>query len=253
MAAHEKDVLFGLLRMGFGVGRLRRTKHVFVQATGTAVPAFTRGKLGATRPKMETALAHFALSSVALEVMDAADFTVEMVIDRVRQASIIDDDDLDPDKARKSAFSVENFRAALAEEFAETGSEEADDAPQGNGGFAERTVEEVVKLVRTPDGPVNWALFAPIGRRSSLRSLRPSEKFFEEPGFSAANLRPTTVTPAASSVPSQPARVFLRDAKIQQARSPGVDLVTSATEVLQAQQLRPARNVGAERAAVAEP
>jgi len=33
--AHEKDVMFGLLRMGFGEGKLRRTKYIFIHACGS--------------------------------------------------------------------------------------------------------------------------------------------------------------------------------------------------------------------------
>lgn len=48
-----QDVLFGLLRLGFGEGRLRRTKYVFIHAIGDRVPAVTRGRLSAQRPQME--------------------------------------------------------------------------------------------------------------------------------------------------------------------------------------------------------
>merc|ERR1712072_316594 len=112
------------------------------------------------------------------EVTSAVDFTLEEVINRVRQASIIDDEEVDRDKANKNVFSVENFREALAEEFAETGVEEAEQKAQSHGGFEDKTVEDVVKLVRLPDGPINWALFTPseIYRKGSRPSMirRPS-------------------------------------------------------------------------------
>ena len=61
-----KDVLFGLLRMGFGQGRLRRTKYVFIHAIGDKVPAVTRGKKSAQRPKMEELMGSYASISVML-------------------------------------------------------------------------------------------------------------------------------------------------------------------------------------------
>merc|ERR1719215_1470177 len=129
------------------------------------------------RPKMEEALAHFALISVVLQFSTPTDFTVEEVINRVRQACILDDDEVNRDKAKKTIFSVENFREALAEEFAGAGAEDVDKAARSCGGFEDKTVEEVVKLVRSSNGPINWALFAPSAtykksHRSSIR--RPS-------------------------------------------------------------------------------
>lgn len=233
--AHDKEVLFGLLRMGFGVGRLRRTKYIFVQAIGSQVPAFTRGTVAATRAKMEKAMAQFASSSVAVEFDDPADFSLEKVIDRVRQASVIDDDELDPDKAGKSMFSVEHFRAALAEEHRTTCS--VQEQSRVHGGFGDKTVEEVVELVRTPGALENWALFAhnenlPKRSPSSFQNRAPSfqkppsslqttsqneqphksprpssSSFLPQGGFQAAQVRaagpiastPSTVSTAASS------------------------------------------------------
>ena len=54
--SHPRAVLFGLLRLGFGEERLRRTKYVFVHAIGEEVPAVTRGRKSAKRPKMEELL-----------------------------------------------------------------------------------------------------------------------------------------------------------------------------------------------------
>eukprot|EP00434_Breviolum_minutum_P042936 symbB.v1.2.038241.t1/scaffold5835.1/size23238/2 len=57
---HPEDVLFGLLRLGFGEGRLRRTKYVFIHAIGDRVPAVTRGRLSAQRPQMEEIMGNSA-------------------------------------------------------------------------------------------------------------------------------------------------------------------------------------------------
>eukprot|EP00435_Cladocopium_sp_Y103_P008322 s2384_g2.t1 len=113
---HPKDVLFGLLRMGFGQGRLRRTKYVFIHAIGDQVPAVTRGKRSAQRPKMEELMGRYASISVTMELLTTSDLTLKSVVDRVRRAVVVDDDVLDRDKATPSVFSMEAFQQALQEE-----------------------------------------------------------------------------------------------------------------------------------------
>eukprot|EP00928_Gymnodinium_smaydae_P018243 TRINITY_DN16950_c0_g1_i2.p1 TRINITY_DN16950_c0_g1~~TRINITY_DN16950_c0_g1_i2.p1 ORF type:complete len:478 (-),score=77.40 TRINITY_DN16950_c0_g1_i2:339-1748(-) len=153
VADNSDAVMFGMLRMGFGVGRLRRTKYVFVHATGAAVTAVTRGKLGALRAVMQDALRKVINFSVALEIKNAEELTLEDVIERIRKAAAIDDDDIGPDVASKSAISLEDYYKALEEERRVQSTRS-----QNPGGG--RPIEEVVKLVRADDGPLNWALFA---------------------------------------------------------------------------------------------
>lgn len=215
MIEHEKDVLFGLLRMGFGVGRLRRTKHVFVQAIGAKVSAFQKGKLGALKPKMEKALGQFALCSCSIEYADSEDFTVEDVIERVRQAAIIDDEEIEGDKAGKNIFSVEHFREALREEMGAHGHEEEKQQPKAKGGFGDKTVGEVVKLIRTPDCEMNWALFAVNEKhRMSLAAkekkaslLAPDAKLIPQGGYLAAHKRESVATVASARARASTATV----------------------------------------------
>lgn len=61
-----QDVLFGLLRLGFGEGRLRRTKYVFIHAIGDRVPAVTRGRLSAQRPQMEEIMGNSVFGQVSV-------------------------------------------------------------------------------------------------------------------------------------------------------------------------------------------
>jgi len=160
---HNDAVLFGLLRMGFGEGRLRRTKYVFVQSNGTKVSPVLRGRAGAAKPAMQDAMAQFAVVSVFLELSEPQDLKLEDVIDRVRRAAIIDDDVIDKDEACKSAFSVEAFRKALAEDQA-VATEMRGDAIKGKPPKPNSTLsvkEAVTLLRRTPDAPLNWALFGP--------------------------------------------------------------------------------------------
>jgi len=159
---HNDAVLFGLLRMGFGEGRLRRTKYVFVQANGTKVSPVFRGRAGAARSAMQDAMAQFVVISVFLELSEPQDLQLQDVIDRVRRAAHIDDDVIDKDQAFKTAFSVEAFRKALAEDQAVAMLQE--DAVKGKPPVpnSHLSVKEAVTLLRrTPDAPLNWALFGP--------------------------------------------------------------------------------------------
>lgn len=179
MEKNPKEVLFGLLRMGFGVGRLRRTKYVFVQALGTEVPGFQKGKAGGVRGKMETVFKGFAAGAISCsaEFDDPVEFTIEAVIERVRKAAIIDDDELDSDKAGKNMFSVEAFREAMKEEVAVIAAEEAKAPPKNRGGFGDKDMGELVRLVRAPGSPENWVLFCRnerVRKSTAAAILRPS-------------------------------------------------------------------------------
>ncbi|CAJ1395533.1 unnamed protein product [Effrenium voratum] len=181
---HPGEVLFGLLRLGFGEGRLRRTKYVFIHATGEKVGAVARGRLAAERPKMEEVLGSCASISATMELMRSSDLTLQEVMDRVRRAAVVDDDVLDRDRGTPSVFSVEAFQRALQEEKkarmdeirAQRRSSGSAALPMAE--WSERSVEEVVSLFRRADGPLNWVLFAPetnwLIRRRTMRSTQAS-------------------------------------------------------------------------------
>lgn len=184
MERNPKEVLCGLLRMGFGTGRGRRTKYVFVMALGKEVTGFQKGKAGGVRGKMEAAFKGFAASAISCsaEFDDPADFTIEAVIEKVRKAAIIDDDDLDGDKAGKNMLSVEHFRAALKEDCAVIEAEEAKAPPKASGGFGDKDIEELVRCVRAPGSPQNWVLFC---RNDKVRKSQAAVQ------RGSANLRPS--------------------------------------------------------------
>jgi len=102
LLSHKDVVLFGLIRLGFGAGRLKRTKHVLVHAVGDLVPIVTRGRMAAERSKMEFGVRGFAHCPVTFEVSRAQEFTLEAVIERVRRSATIDDAVLDGDGASRS-------------------------------------------------------------------------------------------------------------------------------------------------------
>merc|ERR1719188_691580 len=106
-----------MLRMGFGVGRLRRTKHIFVHAVGIENTALKRGQVTAELERMM----HWTAEAVnccgsPIEATDGDCLSEEKVAEHVRKASVVDDDDIGPDRGARSFFSIEAMRAAAEEE-----------------------------------------------------------------------------------------------------------------------------------------
>jgi len=217
-AKRDKDVLFGLLRLGFGEGRLRRTKYVFIHATGEKVAAVTRGKLSAERPKMEEAFARFASISVTMELLHPADLTLDSVVERVRRAAVVDDDILCKDSGSPSVFSVEAFQRALQEEKRGQRAELQALRRMSTGGgaglpsdlvceWAGRPLSEVVQLVHKVDGPLNWVLFAPdpswLSRRRTVKTTQASLVPAPVVAPSGGYLRAEAEQPSRASTPAR--------------------------------------------------
>lgn len=179
LATHEDEVLFGVLRLGFGAGRLRRTKHVFFHANGARVAAVRRGKLGAVRRRMEQAVKHLVHCSLAVEVNSPDDLLLEGLIERLRRSAIIDDDILEGDDASLSTFSTEAFRKALAEErgvssVGAAGPPEQPSTDVERAPIIDSTVEESVNLVHAPNGALDWVLLGPNEAWTKPRQRRSS-------------------------------------------------------------------------------
>jgi len=206
IAAHPSQVAFGVLRMGFGVGRLRRTKHIFVHVVGPGVPAVRRGQENARRPQIEAAVKDFLTPPVDIEVFGVADFTLEALIGRVRKAAVVDDDVLKPDAGTKGAYTMEAFREALREERSVLlpGLAQA----QKESCYRDMPVEDVVRLVSAPLGPLNWALFNMNEVFTASRRSRssPSRCLLLRPGKPVGLCLPAAAAPA-------PLGGFLRAAK----------------------------------------
>lgn len=113
---HQDLVTFGLLRLGFGIGRLKRTKYIVVHVIGGQVPVVRRGRLNALLPAMEEAFRFFAPCSACMTDLSSDDLDPEQVLNRIRQVSVVDDDCLSRDEACQSIFSLEAFRLALKHE-----------------------------------------------------------------------------------------------------------------------------------------
>lgn len=148
------EVCLGLLRLGFGTGRFRRTKYVVVDYAGPALGAVKRAKAlgaeekggtGRVRPGAGAAVLpvqlpppnHAALLapppaaaaragvkaklgafSVEVHASTAEELTLAAVIDKVRRATPVDGSEVHAGGAPEDAYSMDAFLAALAEEAA---------------------------------------------------------------------------------------------------------------------------------------
>lgn len=149
---HQDEVLAGLLRMSFGEGRLRRSKHALVFAVGSRAGAVARGKLGPVRAKVDKAVSEFVHISCTMEVFGTEDLTLEAVIDKVRKAAHIDYEVLERDSAKRQLWTADAFRQAMHEERRKVV------AKTRAARMASVPVREAVDLLHS-DESLNWALF----------------------------------------------------------------------------------------------
>eukprot|EP00667_Euglena_gracilis_P016014 EG_transcript_16697 len=152
----EDQVLYGLIRMGFGAGQFRRTKWVFLHWVGDKTSAVKRGKATAVKGAMRDVLRPF---NCDVEIGTKAELDLKAFVTRMTRLFVVDDDG--SGKKEEAAFGFEEFMAALAEEQAASaaffGDTEAPAPPPAE--TADLDVKETINLVRQSHGPCNWALF----------------------------------------------------------------------------------------------
>jgi len=171
LAEHEEEVFFGVLRLRFGVGRLCRTKFVFVKFVGCEARAISRGQACGVQPKMQQAVAEFLSCSASMEINDSADLTLDGVIDRLHRV-VIHDDDLKGDEGALQVYCIDAFRKALAaERIVSVRRHSAPERTMTCVKTPDKTSEETVKLSHADGAPLDWAVFGPcdawVSRRPS--------------------------------------------------------------------------------------
>jgi len=159
LSLHSSSVLFGLLRICFGTGRLQRTKYVFIHAVGENVSALKRGKSAAMRSHVRQEVAKFVDCSITLEISRSTDLTWEAVMQKVRSAVAVDESLLGHETAEgaKGIHSVEALLTALERKDGCSG--EAQHSKQGLVNQVGLSVDDAVRMVSTPSAELNWALF----------------------------------------------------------------------------------------------
>lgn len=160
----ETEILFGLIRMGFGIGRFRRTKYIGLSYTGPKVGIVKKAKATGARTAMKAKL---GAVSIDLEVSDSGDLTLTSIIEKIKRATAVDGDGADGDS---SDITVDSFLKALEEEAAANAAFFGDSGkvissgPKATGlvDVSNMTVDALVKKVKTPGDEVNWAVFAAV-------------------------------------------------------------------------------------------
>jgi hypothetical protein len=172
LAEHEEEVFFGVLRLGFGVGRLRRTKFVFIKFVGCKARAISRGQACGVHPKMQQAVSEFINSSVSMEINGSSELTLDEVIDRLHRV-VIHDDDLKRDEAALQVYCIDAFRKALEEERSvSVRRHSAPELAMNKAKPPDNTSEETVKLSHADSAPLDWAVFGPCEAWVSCKGRR---------------------------------------------------------------------------------
>lgn len=151
----EDQVYFGLLRMGFGAGRFRRTKWIYLVWSGPKVGPVKRAKATSARAGIK---GKFGATSVDIECTSLEDLTLEGIIDKVKRATAVDGDDVK--SVEGDPYSVEAFMKALEEEAAASGSFFGDSGlVMGGAGGTKKSAEELIKELHSATSSTNWVAF----------------------------------------------------------------------------------------------
>jgi len=162
LSSHNQSVLYGIIRLPVGFGSLRRTRHVFIHAIGEKTSAFRRGRDGFVQPKMRHALGKFADMPIAVEITRTIELSCEMIIEKIRRASVVDDFFLCDQGDSKSSRWVEVLRAPIEQQRYPLPIVAPPSAPQpaeATGAAKSLSPQEAVGLVCRPGSHLNWALF----------------------------------------------------------------------------------------------
>lgn len=135
MAAYLKEqkdfpVLFGLVRLSFGTGRLKRVKNVFVVSALTdgacSAGAVKTGKLMGNRKAIEDAVREMAFFHTVLELTSVEQLEVEAVLGQLASGLIVDaSEDVGGAGAKDFWAAIEEEKAQRKEAEAEAATEAA--------------------------------------------------------------------------------------------------------------------------------
>lgn len=114
-----------------------------------------RGKYAGLQHAMIDKLRPF---SVTVTANSLDEITLEIVIDKVRRAAVIDGDDVGAGEDA-NPFSMESYLSALAEEMAATADMFGGDEPDTASGSTSLDFEQTLRDLRSDNGNLNWGLF----------------------------------------------------------------------------------------------
>lgn len=158
----DDKLLFGIVRMAFGVGRFRRSKHIFFMWAGDAVGAVQKARAGAQQQDIVKLVGP---CNAEIRLMGKADLSPEAIIAKVKSAFVVDNINLPAGEVKK-AFSTDEYILALQEEQKATSAfyQEPEDMPVAAAAAAppkptDFDVAETVRLIRADEGGLTWGIF----------------------------------------------------------------------------------------------
>jgi len=177
----QDKVLYGLIRMAFGIQPYRRTHYVMFHWVGEKTKVMQRGKWNSMVDQMGGMLCPF---NITVQITRLEDMTVEDIILRVKKNVVVDG--LEDEGKDIEEVLLQQFKDALAEEekrneakrkILKADMEEKEEKSEGS---IQMSVTEVVTLVANEKEETNWVLIAPPGherviakRQLRIRSCNP--------------------------------------------------------------------------------
>eukprot|EP00938_MAST-03A_sp_MAST-3A-sp1_P006157 g6157.t1 len=144
----DDEVLGGILRMGFGSGTFRRTKHIAIWWSGEKVKAVARGAYNAKKKRMMELLKPWSFTYTA---QHKEDLTVKHLIDIVHKKLVVDGATADGE----DLFSEDAFYEALGEDINASADFFGDDDDDM---IAKKlTPKQAVRKLKKYEG-INWVL-----------------------------------------------------------------------------------------------
>lgn len=158
----DDEVLYGLVRMGFGTGRFRRTYWWLVHWTPDNVSAVKRGKANSCKGSMQERLSPVSLTITASHLDD---ITLPVVIANLKRTVVVEGRAQADGGGGGDAFSLESFEQALREEQAENC--DFFGVPPDEEAAQETPVEQevlsanaVLHKILSDNDPANWGIFS---------------------------------------------------------------------------------------------
>jgi len=181
----QDKVLYGLIRMAFGIQPYRRTHYVMFHWVGEKTKIMQRGKWNSMVDPMGAMLCPY---NITVQITRLEDVTVEDIILRVKKNVVVDG--MEDEGTDIEEVLMKQFKEALEEEqkaneakkkVLKADLEEKSDEKSEEG--KQMSVTEVVTLVSNEKEETNWVLIAPPGhervikkRQIRIRSYDPRQK-----------------------------------------------------------------------------
>lgn len=161
----QDRVLYGLIRMAFGVRPYRRTHYVMFHWVGEKTKIMQRGKWNALVDPMGAMLCPF---NITVQITRLEDMTVEDIILRVKKNVVVDG--LQDEGKDIEEVLLKQFKDALEEEERKNKAKKKvlkadmeEKVEEKTEGAIAMTVTEIVTLVSNEKEETNWVLIAPPG------------------------------------------------------------------------------------------